>query len=145
MNDQKYTLNVYNTVTGSYEQIEVTEDVYLAYRRDEWNIIASNKRFYKNEIQFSGLIGGEDKAYENFREFISEASDPENLSLQILKIGMLIDALSGLSEDELALIKALFFDGKSGRRYAQETGEHFVSLHRRKEKILLKLRDSIEK
>ena len=37
----------------------------------------THESFYDHEIQISGLIGGEDDAYENFREFIDDVNIPE--------------------------------------------------------------------
>ena len=58
-----YTLSVYNTLTARYESVCVSEEVYHVYMRTNWNIEDSNKRFYKHEIQFSSLTGGEDGAF----------------------------------------------------------------------------------
>ena len=73
-----YTLSVYNTLTARYESVRVSEEVYHVYMRTNWNIEDSNKRFYKHEIQFSSLTGGEDGAFENFDEFIDTEHTPES-------------------------------------------------------------------
>ena len=38
MSEKVYVLNVYNTMTGQYELIQVTKEVFQAYRRTKWNI-----------------------------------------------------------------------------------------------------------
>ena len=35
---KKYIINVKNTFSGKYENIEVSEEVYTAYMRTGWNI-----------------------------------------------------------------------------------------------------------
>ena len=75
--ENTYTLSVYNTLTARYESVCVSEEVYHVYMRTNWNIEDSNKRFYKHEIQFSSLTGGEDGAFENFDEFIDTEHTPE--------------------------------------------------------------------
>ena len=57
--DQKYYLTVFNTCTGVYETVEVTKEVYIGYKRSKWKIENNDRSFYKHEIQFSGLIGGD--------------------------------------------------------------------------------------
>ena len=61
MSEKVYILNVYNTMTGQYELIQVTKEVFLTYRRTKWNIEDSTERFFKHETQMSSLIGGENE------------------------------------------------------------------------------------
>ena len=61
--NKKYTLMVYNTVTHRNEEIEVTREVYHAYRRTGWGIENNDVSFFAHEIQMSGLIGGEDTVH----------------------------------------------------------------------------------
>ena len=70
MSEKVYVLNVYNTMTGQYELIQVTKEVFQTYRRTKWNIEDSTERFFKHETQMSALIGGENEGYERFHEFI---------------------------------------------------------------------------
>lgn len=72
-----YFIAVYNTLTSKYEDVTVSEEVYHAYMRTNWNIKDNTKSFYAHEIQLSSLIGGDDGAYENFREFIDTEHTPE--------------------------------------------------------------------
>lgn len=46
----------------------------------------------------SGLIGGEEGAYENFKEFIDTENIPDNTVLKIMEIDALRKALSVLSD-----------------------------------------------
>ena len=66
--NQKYYLTVFNTCTGVYETVEVTKEVYIGYKRSKWKIENNDRSFYKHEIQFSGLIGGDDGSFDNFKE-----------------------------------------------------------------------------
>lgn len=59
MADNKYKLNVYNTITKKYEEVEVSAELYNTYRRTGWNIENNDKRYFDHEIQMSSLIGGE--------------------------------------------------------------------------------------
>ena len=74
---RKYTLIVFNTCTREYEEVTVTEEVYHAYCRTRWNIKDNDESFFDHEIQMSGMIGSQDGAYENFREFIDTINVPD--------------------------------------------------------------------
>jgi hypothetical protein len=62
-------VKVYDTITGKMVDVEVSQEIYTEYMRTEWGIKNNDNSFYNHEIQFSQLIGGDDGAFENFREF----------------------------------------------------------------------------
>lgn len=137
---KKYTLTVYNTVTRRNEEVEVTQEVYLIYRRTGWGIDNNDASFFEHEIQMSGLIGGEDGAYENFREFIDIENVPDKTVLKKMEIEALQRAVSALPDADKALIQAMFYDGLTEREYAKENGIAPMTLHDRKIRILKKLK-----
>ena len=63
MSEKAYILNIYNTMTGEFELVQVTKEVFQTYRRTKWHIEDSTERFYKHETQMSSLIGGEMTAF----------------------------------------------------------------------------------
>ena len=67
MKSPKYILTVFNTMTRRNEEIEVDEEVYRVFRRTGWNIRDNDQSFFDHEIQMSGMIGGQEGAYENFK------------------------------------------------------------------------------
>ena len=93
-----YEVFAFNTLTGRFEKTAVSKEVYLAYRRTAWNIRANNKSFYAHEIQFSVLIGGDDGAYENFREFIDTENAPDTVALKEARKTLGYKALDVLTE-----------------------------------------------
>ena len=135
-----YTLSVYDTLTGKYENVPVTEEIYRVYRRTGWNIEDNNASFYEHEIQFSQLIGGDDGAYENFREFVSDTDVTSNAAMDSIYKELLYKAMASLAENEADLITALFFDGKTEREYAAETGIPQKTVNDRKQRILVKIK-----
>jgi len=147
MPKKEHLLPVYNTATKEYETVSLNEEQYNAVRRGKWNQKAHDRKFYKHEIQFSGLIGGDDEygyGYESFREFISAHDDPEYILERLFVMEAIAGALSLLNEEDLALIMALFISEKTEREYAKEIGENQAKIHRRKMKILKVLREMIE-
>lgn len=49
MSEKAYILNIYNTMTGEFELVQVTKEVFQTYRRTKWHIEDSTERFYKHE------------------------------------------------------------------------------------------------
>lgn len=141
---KSYTLTVYNTITRKNEEIEVPEEVYQTYRRTAWNIDDNNASFYAHEIQMSSLIGGEDGAYENFREFIDTENTPDVTVLKELEKAALHWIIAQLSESERELIQAIYFDGLTERKYASLTGLPQKTVNNRKLAILRKLKKQLQ-
>ena len=138
----KHTISVYNPATGQVEHIEVSEAVYNEYRRGGWCIENNDRRFRKHEIPFVDLKGGLHGTYENFDEFRSNQSDPEQLVIEKSMLHELQRAMDGFTENDRALLYAIFVDGKSEREIAAEQGVSQVAIHKRKQrfiKILKKL------
>ncbi len=137
---KNYILNVYNPTSGEYEDVVVTEDVYNAYRRTEWNADKNDAKYSANNTPFSSLIGGEDGAYENFKEFVSDDCNPLLIMTDKLLRQTLHRALNALSEDEYCLISAIYISGKSEREYAKETGIPQKTINDRKRRIIIKIK-----
>lgn len=89
-----------------------------------------------HEIQMSGLIGGEEGAYENFKEFIDTENIPDNTVLKIMEIDALRKALSVLSDADNELVQALFYDGLTEQEYAAQVGISQQMINRKKQRIL---------
>ena len=116
----KFTLIVFNTCTQEYEEVIVTEEVYRTYCRTRWNIKDNDQSFFDHEIQTSGMIGSQDGAYENFREFIDAINTPEHIILEQMKKEALYQAISALPAADQALVQGLFFKGQSELDYPQK-------------------------
>ena len=65
MSKNNYTLSIYNTISGKFEDVAVTKELYDVYRRMTWNIEKSDQAFKAHEIQMSCLDwdGGETREY----------------------------------------------------------------------------------
>ena len=134
MEKEIYILNVYNTLTKQYEDVVVTKKVYDTYRRTEWNIKDNDESFYDHEIQISGLIGGEDDAYENFRELIDDVNIPENIFMTREGMVDVRNAVRVLPIQERNLIIALYYERLTENEYADKTGvsQQYVSKSKKK-------------
>ena len=138
--ERTYTVKVYNTISNQFEDVAVTKEVYDTYRRTEWNIKDNNESFYEHEIQMSGLIGGEDDGYENFREFVDEENTPERNIVYAEIKKALLESVAELTEEERALVHALYWQGLSEREYSRRSGIPQRTINHRKMYILEKMR-----
>lgn len=145
MEKEIYTLKVYNTLTKQYEDVVVTKKVYDTYRRTEWNIKDNDESFCDHEIQISGLIGGEDDAYENFREFIDDVNIPENIFMTREGMKEVRNAVRVLPMQERNLIAALYYERLTESEYADKIGVTQQYVSKSKKKILKKLKLFLEK
>ena len=139
--EKKFILhNVYNTLTGEYEDVEVSEELYITYKRTGWGIENNDASFYDHEIQLSGLIGGENDNYENFHEFVDDENTPEDIVIDAEIKRAIRESVSALDKEEQHLVSALYEEGVSEREYARRTGIPQRTINHRKERILEKIR-----
>ena len=120
------------------EKIPVSEEVYRAFKRPVW---AERKR--------RQVRAEHERSLEQFTENGFDVPDERVLVDEIvedkLMLDMLFAALAELTDDERGLIDALFFDEKSERELSKETGTPRKTIAYRKNKVLEKLRQLIEK
>ena len=64
---KKNTVCVYDTISKSYVEVEVSCEVYTQYNRTKLAIENNNSSFFEHEIQFSALIGGTDGCILKFQ------------------------------------------------------------------------------
>jgi RNA polymerase sigma factor (sigma-70 family) len=144
MSEKVYVLNVYNTMTGQYELIQVTKEVFQTYRRTKWNIEDSTERFFKHETQMSSLIGGENEGYERFHEFIDYENTPENQAIEEMVFQSLRNVLDLLPPKDYELVYELYFKNCTERECAQRLGMSQQAVHERKKRILKKIKNNLD-
>lgn len=77
--------------------------------------------------------------------FADKKTDVESAVINKMTVAELRKAFLLLSPDERELIKALFIDGATERKAAEIYGISQVAIHKRKNRILAKLKDFLEK
>ena len=142
---KKNTVCVYDTISKSYVEVEVSYEVCTQYNRTKWAIENNNSSFYNHEIQFSALIGGKDGAFENFREFITEYDDVEKKAAHKMLVEKLYDCLIFLPESDRELIEMLYVENMTERECAEFYGISQKNINKKKVKILCKLNKLLEK
>lgn len=118
MQYQEYDLKTEQTVISQKDQTITT----IPSRED------SLERLADQEVQFAG-----------------EAESVEETVLRKIQYAQLHKALSLLSDDERELIDRLFFQGQTEREAAADMGIYRNAIHKRKNRILGKLKNFLEK
>ena len=124
------------------ERIEVTEEIYKNYyklveRERYLDKLAERKHISIDACQEKGIQV----------EYIISQTE-ESIEDSIIRQEMLDElalCVKLLPEQELLLIRALFFQGKSERQLSSETGVPLMTLNDRKRRILKKLKKLLEK
>ncbi|MFI3225894.1 MAG: sigma-70 family RNA polymerase sigma factor [Clostridia bacterium] len=128
--------------------VEVSQDVYkLHYKtkrrtlyleeRDEANGVVS---YHSQDMMniLSEDITGEETLHDPY------APTPEDSAIKHIMHENLHEALNRLTDDEMNLIQALFFDGLSEREWSQKCGIAQKTINDRKRRILIKLKKLME-
>ena len=139
-----------NIITVDGVDVEVTEEVYLAYsqmdRRDRYltedapaGKILSLDQMKDDSVQLDyvgadAIPSAEDSFLEN-----EDAAETEKLA------GMLLGALISLKDEDRQLITALFYDHVSTRAYARRIGVTQHAVIKRRDRILRDMKKFFEK
>lgn len=114
-------------------QIPVSKEVYYAFKRPAW------KERKRSQVRAEKELSLEAFADAGFEIPSGEALVDEIVEDKLL-LDMLSKALSELTEDERFLINELFFNDKSEREIACEIGVSQPAIHKRRNRILEKLK-----
>lgn len=119
------------------EKVLVSEEVYRAFKRPAW--AERKRRAVRADYERSP-----DAYLDDGLDIAADGALVDEIVEDKLMLDMLFAALAELTDDERDLIDALFFDEKSERDVAQEIGLSSIAVHKRKHKILDKLRKFLE-
>lgn len=123
--------------------MEVTVETYKAYYKDKRRQKYIDERSLLNgDVSYDALDTDETLGAEVFAD---TKTDVEATVINKMTVAELKKAFLLLSPDERELIKVLFIDGATERKAAEIYGISQVAIHKRKNKILAKLKDFLEK
>lgn len=135
--------------------IEVSEEVYHTHYRAENKEKYFMEKLKKGHLEVdpdtkeAHFIPSREKSleqlFEQNGEFPASSFSVEDTILKSILLQKLQAALHCLSAEERALIKVLFYSGKTEREAAEIFQVSQNTIHYRKNKILKKLREQIEK
>lgn len=118
-------------------KIPVTEDEYRAFIRPVWRENERRKTRRKKELSL-------DKFKDDGFDVPEGGALLDEVIADKLLLETLMTALDRLTDTERGLIDALFYEDKSEREVARETGVSQNTVNYRKHKILDKLKKFIE-
>ena len=126
--------------------MEVTQEEYIDYFQE-----IERNRYARKILRKFSAISIEQQQRVNEDEEMNDkdvVADPNcNVEFEItrkLEIEQLKKALLELSEDEYKIIKALFYEEKTVRKYAEKIGIPYSNVQYRKKQILNKLKKFIK-
>ncbi len=126
--------------------LEVTEVEYKNFYKDverQKYVTREAKRFIFSSI--NELARNDENNEVRGRDRLPDVSvDIDFVVLRKLEVEQLKNALLELSDDEYQLIKAIFFEEKTIREYAQIVGKPFMTIQNRKNSILKKLKKRLK-
>lgn len=113
-------------------------DVYLA-----WYQSRRKERYQLEKMQKNGVCGIEKVGETSYNSYLHILS-PEEIVIRVSEIQELQEALKYLSEEEMELIRLLFFEEYTVKKTAQYFGCCTKTIRNRKNKVLQKLKDRLE-
>lgn len=123
--------------------MEVTEETYKEYYRDKRRQKYIDERSKLNgDVSYNALDTDETLGEDVFAD---TKTDVESEVINKMTVAELRKAFLLLSPDERELIKILFIDGVTERKASEMYGVSQVAIHKRKNRILAKLKDFLEK
>ena len=135
--------------------IEVSEEVYQVYMQGDRKM-----RYFETHLKTERTMLAEDGTVQriipsredsldrlmddNARQFSDASESVEDAVLRKMAEDELHRALEKLTDEEYALVYALFFEGKTERAYAKELGVAQVTVHKKKQRILKMLKEILK-
>ena len=119
------------------------EDVFCHFNRTE----RRERYLREEERRVGGVISldTETSAEQPLYEILTDANiSVEQAAVNALMLMHLREILHNLPEDDVALIQALYFDGKTGAQWANEIGLTRQAIHKKKLRILGQLKKFLE-
>ncbi|MEA4921668.1 MAG: sigma-70 family RNA polymerase sigma factor [Clostridiaceae bacterium] len=129
------------TIVVKRRRVEVSEAVYQAYHKEREAERYQNKLIHQFELSLERFQDDGVNVEFSITRFQPSIEDMLIEQEQFLKLHIALDALT---VEERLLIHELFFNGKSERILASETGISNMTIHDRKCRILKKLKKMIE-
>lgn len=133
---------------ASEEVIEVLKETERKMQYQEYDLKAE-QTIINQEAQEIRVIPSREDSYERLIEldiqFLDDGENVEDQVFQKIQSEMIHKALSFLSDEEEKLIRLLFFEERTEREVAELMGIYHNAVHKRKKRILRKLKNILTK
>ena len=121
------------------ELVPVTEEVYRAYQQPKWR---ENKRTIarvEKEVSLDAMLENDDSV-----QLITGQALVDEIVADKLLLNELLSALAVLNNDERSLIDEIFYNDKTERQVAKIVSTSHQAVHKKKNRILAKLKKLLE-
>ena len=138
--DESYQMKRFLSLHGML--MEVTEEDYVSYYKDK-----RRQRYIEERAKKFGTFSYDAFTTDEFNGEDILVDSVTDISKEVehhLMLEKLLNVFQGLTSDEQALVKAIYFDGLSEREYAAQLGVYPNAVHKRKVRILEKLKKMME-
>lgn len=122
--------------------MEVSEDSYRDFYKSSRRQKYLDERSEENGDFSYDMLSTDDFNGEDI--LVDESQDIMEMVIDRIMQDKLQEALHLLTDDEFELIQALFYDGLTEREYARKKGIYHNAVHKRKARILAKLKKFLE-
>ncbi|NBI72750.1 sigma-70 family RNA polymerase sigma factor [Clostridiaceae bacterium] len=133
---------------ASEEVIEVLRETERKMQYQEYDLKAE-QTIIDEDAQEIRVIPSREDSYERLIEldiqFLDDGENVEDQVFQKIQSEMIHKALSFLSDEEEKLIRLLFFEERTEREVAELIGIYHNAVHKRKKRILRKLKNILTK
>jgi DNA-directed RNA polymerase specialized sigma subunit len=121
------------------QAVPVSEEIYREYMRPVWREAKRKNIRQNNEFSFEFMEeSGMGYLCASEQKLVDEIVEDK------LLLEMLMNALETLTVEERFLVNELFFNNKTERRIAEESNISHQAIHKRKNRILEKLKKYFE-
>lgn len=134
------------------KSVEVSEEIYTYITRSDWNNYYAEVKRKRERIRINSkketvkIISSREDSLDRLMAIGTEfANDSELVSEAAIRKITIQQALEQLTADERFIIVRIYFEGSTERELAKEMRLSQSTINSRKQKILLKLRNIIDK
>ena len=139
-----YAIITFNPATGAEETVPVTKEVYDEFRRGIWRIEKSDLKYITHTYPMSCLIGDDDDSEDEFHEYEDTNFNLEEIISTEFVLSKLREGVKELSPIERRIVYYLFFEERSEKEVAEIFSISQQAIHKRKIKILKKLKNFLK-
>ena len=118
--------------------------IYEAEKRRRWYVYAVMEELDISITSLDVVLDAENEMVNGEHALPSLSIDIEDVLVEKIEKEELHKAIQRLTKEEWEFIKAPFFDGYSERDYAKKTGVYHNAIHKKKLRILKKLKNFLK-
>lgn len=124
MSEENYIVRVFNTFTGMYEDVEVSEEVYLELIRDKWRNEKRQAIINEREISVNELCDEDAYREEDYWQFADVKKGPKEMLEDEETYGHLLNVIDQLDPAMRRRFRMFYIESLSVKAIARIEGVH---------------------